>query len=76
MKIVVGIYAQDYHPPIYRTATREKPSSSAGFRYISGVGARATNTELWLTGSSSEGATRATTTSVSSSVDTTHATTN
>lgn len=56
--------------------TREKPSSRAGFRYISSAGARATDTALQLTGSSSAGATRATTTSVSSCVDTTRATTN
>ena len=48
--------------------TREKPSSSAGFGPISSAGAGATNKALQLTYSSSAGATRATTTSISSSV--------
>ena len=55
--------------------TREKPSSSAGFRYISSAGARTTDTALQPSGSSSVGATHATTTFVSSSVYTTRATT-
>src|SRR4051794_7773527 len=60
-----GPCCQRLWPPV---TPREKPSSSVGFRYISSAGARATDTTLQLIGSSSAGATRATTTSVSSSV--------
>ena len=55
-------------PPGCACTTREKPSSSAGFGPISSTGATATNKALQLTYSSSAGATRATTTSFSSSM--------
>ena len=58
----------DRDEPTNYDTTREKPSSSTGFGPISSAGAGATNKALQLTYSSSAGATRATTTSFSSSV--------